>query len=152
MDKAVAAARAAFKTWRFVPSAQRAAMLLKLADLIDENVDTLAAFETEAMGMPISGAKSVVGMCTGQLRYYAGLAGKIHGDTIPDDGSGLAKLVYYEPIGVCGAIAPWNATMLFWAWKVSPLLSLTLSTSLQPSLILSFISLAGSGRRCSKTS
>lgn len=76
------------------------------------------------MGAPVMLARSTVLSQVQSFRYYAGLAGKIPGETWPEDGGeGLFKMVVWEPLGVCAGISAWNAGQLFAGWKVGGLLA-----------------------------
>ncbi|RDW72180.1 aldehyde dehydrogenase-2 [Coleophoma crateriformis] len=120
VDIAVAAARKAFDgSWRKVTPEQRGKLLVKLSELVEKNIDTLAAVETLDNGKSIAMAKGDVAAVAGCLRYYGGWADKIVGsvvDTNPDTFSYTKQ----EPIGVCGQIIPWNFPLLMWAWKIGP--------------------------------
>ena len=110
VDRAVAAAKHAFETsWGLkVPGARRGELLNKLADLLEQHTDELAALEALDNGKTFNIAKAVdLGMSIGTIRYYAGWADKIHGQVIETH---EAKLTYtrHEPIGVVGQIIPWN--------------------------------------------
>ena len=94
--------------------------MLRLADLMDKNVDKLAQAETSAMGMPLTFQKFFLTNIVSPIwRYYAGWCDKIVGESHPSDGDGLYKIVQYEPLGVCAGISAWNGTHLFVAWKVA---------------------------------
>jgi aldehyde dehydrogenase (NAD+) len=97
-------------------------MLTKLADLLDEHVDTIAAIESLDNGKALSMAKVDVGLASGCLRYYGGWADKIHGKTIDTDHETF-NYTRHEPVGVCGQIIPWNFPLLMWAWKIGPALA-----------------------------
>ncbi|KAI9722060.1 MAG: Aldehyde dehydrogenase [Candelaria pacifica] len=120
VDIAVSAARKAFEgEWRTVTPEQRGKYLVKLADLFEKNLDTLAAIESLDNGKAISMAKVDVNMAAGCLRYYGGWADKISGkviDTTPD----TFNYTKQEPIGVCAQIIPWNFPLLMWSWKIGP--------------------------------
>jgi len=120
VDIAVAAARKAFEGgWRNVTPEQRGRYLVKLADLFEKNIDTLAAVESLDNGKALSMAKGDVGAAAGCLRYYGGWADKVEGkviDTNPDTFNYTRK----EPLGVVGQIIPWNFPLLMWAWKIGP--------------------------------
>ncbi|KAF2443548.1 aldehyde dehydrogenase [Karstenula rhodostoma CBS 690.94] len=123
IDAAVAAARAAFEPWAATPAAKRAALLNKLADLIDANNEEIVKAEIKAMGQPVSIAGGfVVPYAAQTFRYYAGWADKIEGQTFPVEGDRL-HIVQYEPIGVCAGIGPWNVTISTLSWKVAPALA-----------------------------
>lgn len=125
VDLAVHAARAAFESgsWSRMDARDRGRLILKLADLMEENLDELAALETLDNGKPISDARAAdVPLAIDCLRYYAGWADKIHGDTIPIRGDYFCY-TRREPIGVCGQIIPWNFPILMVAWKWGPALA-----------------------------
>lgn len=96
--------------------------MLKYADLVEKNIDKIAEIESVSMGAPISIAKALTAMQVQNFRYYAGLTDKIPGETYPENGDNVFKMVNYEPLGVCAGISAWNGTQLFVAWKVSILL------------------------------
>ncbi|PVH72919.1 aldehyde dehydrogenase [Cadophora sp. DSE1049] len=120
VDTAVAAAKAAFKTWRKTPSTQRAAMMNRYADLLEKHLDEVAKLESICMGVPVHMAKWVLTVQASNFRYFAGMADKIAGETYPEDGDGYFKMVNYEPLGVVAGIAAWNGTQLFVGWKIAP--------------------------------
>ena len=121
VDAAVDAATAAFPMWRAKKSTERAALMLRLADLMEANLELLIKAEAEVMGMPITFARIFAQVAViPAWRYYAGWADKVVGESYPVDGDGLYKVVQYEPLGVCGAISAWNATPLSIAWKIAP--------------------------------
>lgn len=128
VDKAVASAKEAFKTWRSTPSGQRAAVMNKYADLLEKHADQIALLETTNMGMPIVGSRMLVGAQAQAFRYYAGLVDKVHGETYTEDGDGLFKMVTYEPFGVCAGISAWNGTNLSVGWKVCLIPSISSSS------------------------
>jgi aldehyde dehydrogenase (NAD+) len=123
VDKAVAAAKAAFPAWKATSGEYRSNLMLKLADLIERDAERIAKLESISMGMPVAVAKFAVLSGVACWRYYAGLTDKIPGETFPDNGDGLFRMVYYEPLGVCAGISAWNATQLFHGFKVKWLLS-----------------------------
>ncbi|OBT75479.1 hypothetical protein VF21_04901 [Pseudogymnoascus sp. 05NY08] len=125
VHNAVDAATAAFKTgpWSTFTGAQRAACMLRLADLVEKNVDRLAYLESIPTGRPVSGIIHFdIAHMVQVFRYYAGWADKIEGRTYPQD-NGFYKIVRYEPIGVCAGIASWNATFMYIGWKIAPALA-----------------------------
>ncbi|GAQ03020.1 aldehyde dehydrogenase [Aspergillus lentulus] len=120
VDIAVAAARKAFEgPWRQVTPSDRGRMLTKLADLMERDIETLAAIEALDNGKAFSIAKLDMAGAAGCIRYYAGWADKIHGQTI-DINPETLSYTRHEPIGVCGQIIPWNFPMLMWSWKIGP--------------------------------
>jgi len=126
VDKAVAAARAAFKLgspWRTMDASQRGHLLYKLADLMERDREYLASLESLDNGKPYNDAFNVdLGLVIKCFRYYAGWADKNHGKTIPLDGKFLCY-TRHEPVGVCGQIIPWNFPLLMQAWKLGPALA-----------------------------
>ncbi|KIW72238.1 hypothetical protein PV04_00447 [Phialophora macrospora] len=125
VDKAVKAARAAFNdpSWRDLPATERGALMFKFADILEENKETLATLETWDNGKPYSVALNEdLGEVVGCIRYYAGWADKIHGETIPTTAQKFAYTLK-QPIGVCGQIIPWNYPLAMAAWKLGPALA-----------------------------
>ncbi|GKT47908.1 aldehyde dehydrogenase [Colletotrichum spaethianum] len=125
VDSAVAAARAAFQhpSWKRISGTDRGYLMMKLADLVDANLETLATIETLDNGKPYSVCRDYdVPHFSEVIRYYAGYADKIHGQTMD---LGPDKLAYTikEPLGVCGQIIPWNYPLCMSAWKLGPALS-----------------------------
>lgn len=135
IDRAVKSSRAAFEgPWsRFKPS-ERQAALLKLADLVEAEFDDIALVDTLEMGRPITPSKFFKSMVTRAIRHYAGLATAIHGETMGN--SALVDLLSYtlrEPVGVVGAIIPWNGPIFCAAWKCAPALAAGCTVVLKPS-------------------
>ncbi|GFF30230.1 aldehyde dehydrogenase [Aspergillus udagawae] len=120
VDIAVAAARKAFEgSWKEVTPSNRGRFLTKLADLMERDIETLAAIEALDNGKAFTIAKMDVANAAGCIRYYAGWADKIHGQTI-DINPETLTYTRHEPIGVCGQIIPWNFPLLMWSWKIGP--------------------------------
>ncbi|KAK0443708.1 aldehyde dehydrogenase [Desarmillaria tabescens] len=137
VDIAVKAAKEAYKTsWGLkCPGARRGRLLSKLADLIEQHADELAALETLNVGKPFTAAKNVdVAGTVDVLRYFAGWADKIQGKVIETSED---KLSYtrHEPYGVVGQIVPWNFPMLMVGWKLGPALATGNTVVLKPSEI-----------------
>ncbi|MCA9175336.1 MAG: aldehyde dehydrogenase family protein [Planctomycetales bacterium] len=125
IDLAVKAAREAFTSgpWAKMDARDRGALLMKLADLIEANLEELAALESLDNGKPIRDSRAAdLPLVVDCLRYYAGWADKIHGQTIPIRGNYFCY-TRREPVGVCGQIIPWNFPMLMAAWKWGPALA-----------------------------
>ncbi|KAL2886425.1 aldehyde dehydrogenase [Ceratocystis lukuohia] len=124
VNAAVYAAKTAFKNpdWRALSGAERANLMRRLADLIDEHAETLAVIETVDTGKPLSASRSYdVPQLSEVLRYYAGWADKNHGQTI-DVGPGKLAYTIKEPLGVCAQIIPWNYPLAIAGWKLGPAL------------------------------
>jgi acyl-CoA reductase-like NAD-dependent aldehyde dehydrogenase len=136
IDIAVKAARKAFESppWSSMPPAQRARLLLKLADLIEANADELALLETLDNGMPFRMAKfgGVFGAAE-SLRYHAGWATKIGGSTINLSFPGeWHAYTLREPVGVVGQIVPWNFPFVMGVAKIAPALAVGCTVVLKP--------------------
>lgn len=119
VDVAVKAARKAFQSWRIVNPSERTKYLMKMADLLEQNLESFAALESLDNGKPIKEARGDVGICIDVLRYYGGWADKLQGSTIPVDGDYLCYTVL-DPVGVCGAIIPWNFPLYMAVLKIAP--------------------------------
>lgn len=134
IDGAVSAARAAFRdpSWRDMTGGARGALVHKLADLIEQHRRVLATIETWDSGKPYRASyHEDLGEVIGCLRYYAGWADKIHGQTIPTT---AAKFAYTlkQPVGVCAQIIPWNYPLVMAAWKLGPALATGNTVVLKP--------------------
>ncbi|ODA32722.1 aldehyde dehydrogenase family protein [Planctopirus hydrillae] len=134
VDRAVAAARKAFESgpWHTMDARDRGQLIGKLADLIEANFDELAALETLDNGKPIRDSRGAdLPLVIDCLRYYAGWADKIVGQTIPVRGD-YFTYTRREPTGVCGQIIPWNFPMLMVAWKWGPALAAGCTIVMKP--------------------
>ena len=134
VDRAVAAARRAFEgPWAKFKPAERQAALLRLADLVERHFDDIAMLDTLDMGGPISATRARKQRAVGLLRYYAGFATSIHGDTIPNSQAGeIFSYTLKEPIGVVAAINPWNGPFGMAIWKIAPALAAGCTVVLKP--------------------
>ncbi len=134
IDLAVKAARKAFDSgpWRKTDARDRGRLLSRLADLVEQNFDELAELETLDNGKPISESRAAdLPLVIDCLRYYAGWADKIHGQTIPIRGNHFCY-TRKEPVGVAGQIIPWNFPMLMVAWKWGPALAAGCTIVMKP--------------------
>ena len=124
VDRAVKAARAAFEgPWGKMKPADRQRVLFRLGDLILQNGDELGRLETLDNGKPIFESRQIdVPMAANCFHYFAGWATKIHGDTLPVNPAFL-NYTLREPLGVVGAIIPWNFPMIMVGWKCAPALA-----------------------------
>jgi betaine-aldehyde dehydrogenase len=147
VDRAVRAARAAFDDgpWKAATAQDRGRVLFKLAQMVRDRADELAALETRNTGKPIVEAEFDVGDVATCFEYYGGLATKIHGDVIPVPDNAMS-LALREPIGVAGQIVPWNYPLLMAAWKLAPAICAGCTTVLKPAeqTPLSVLALASS--------
>jgi aldehyde dehydrogenase (NAD+) len=144
-DRAVAAARAAFEgPWRRMKPRERQALLWALADAVQECYEELRLLEALDMGSPIGRrrAKPAPAWEAEVLRYFAGWATKIHGETIPNSipGSVLSYTVK-EPVGVVAAIVPWNRPVSNAVWKIAPVLATGCTMVLKPAEEASLVAL-----------
>ncbi|CUS20854.1 LAQU0S01e16116g1_1 [Lachancea quebecensis] len=124
VEDAIAAADQAFKSgvWSQADPLVRAKALNKLAELIEEDLETIASIETLDNGKAISSARGDVQLVANYLRSCAGWCDKIDGRLI-NTGSTHFSYTIRQPLGVCGQIIPWNFPLLMWAWKVGPALA-----------------------------
>ncbi len=136
VDRAVAAARKAFEdrsgAWRKLSASDRGRLLWKLSDLVEKNIEELAELETLDNGKPIFESRYVdMPMVIDVLRYFAGLATKIHGETVNTFETAFTYTLR-EPVGVVGLIVPWNFPLLLASWKVGPALACGNTLVLKP--------------------
>ena len=136
VDRAVEAARRAFEDrngpWRKLSASERGRLIWKLADLIEKNIEELAELETLDNGKPIFESRYVdMPMVIDVLRYYAGLATKIHGETVNTFETAFTYTLR-EPVGVVGLIVPWNFPLLLASWKLGPALACGNTLVLKP--------------------
>lgn len=132
---AVEAAKTAFESerWRGMSPAQRARLLWRVADLIEEHAEELAELETRDQGQPIGISRQVsVAGAAEHFRYYAGWVTKIEGDTVPNSFPGVFNYTLREPVGVCALITPWNFPLMIAAWKLAPALACGNTVVLKP--------------------
>ena len=123
VDYAVKAAWAAFPAWRDMGIAERAGILEKIADIIDENAELLATIESMDNGKPIRETMAIdVPYSSDHFRYFAGAIRVEEGKASVLDGN-MMSLILREPIGVVGQIVPWNFPFLMAAWKLAPALA-----------------------------
>lgn len=134
IDAAVKAARHAFESgpWSKMDARDRGKLMFRLADLIEEEIDELAALESLDNGKPFREARyGDLPLVLDCLRYYAGYADKIHGSTIPIRGN-FFTYTRREAVGVAGQIIPWNFPMLMVAWKWGPALAAGCTIVMKP--------------------
>src|ERR1700761_6267496 len=123
VDVAVKAARAALKAWGGMRAADRGRILNRAADLIEKNTEELVQIESRDAGKPLAAVKRQdMPAVVDTLRYYAGWCDKITGLVVPTRPDALTYTVR-EPVGVVGAIIPWNFPMMIGMWKIAPALA-----------------------------
>ena len=133
VDMAVRAAWKAFESWKDVSPQERSSILLKIADLIDENAEKLALIETLDNGKPIRETRTIdVPLSSDHFRYFAGAIRADEGRAVMIDKNTLS-IILSEPIGVVGQIIPWNFPLLMAAWKLAPALAAGCTVVIKPS-------------------
>jgi acyl-CoA reductase-like NAD-dependent aldehyde dehydrogenase len=133
VDLAVQAAWKAFDSWKNTSPVERAAILLKIADLIDANAEKLAIVETMDNGKPIRETMAVdVPLASDHFRYFAGAIRAEEGTAVMIDKDHMS-IILSEPIGVVGQIVPWNFPFLMAAWKIAPALAAGCAVVIKPS-------------------
>jgi len=134
VDRAVAAARAAFDTgpWPKMKPSERQRLLWKLGELVEKNADEIARLETLDNGKPLFESRQVdVPMVVNTFQYFAGWATKLAGETLPVHPA-FFTYTLREPLGVIGAIIPWNFPMIMAGWKCAPALAAGNTVVLKP--------------------
>jgi acyl-CoA reductase-like NAD-dependent aldehyde dehydrogenase len=134
IDRAVKGARAAFESgvWSRLAPKKRKKTLLRFASLIEEHADELALLETVDMGKPIRDSLNVdVPLAAECVRYYGEAIDKVYDEVAPTDPSSVVMVVR-EPLGVIGAVVPWNFPLLMASWKLGPALATGNSVVLKP--------------------
>jgi 1-pyrroline dehydrogenase len=133
VDRAVAAAKAAFPGWRDATPGERANALLALADLLEENGEELCALEYANVGKPMSVAHEEMPVTIDNVRFFAGAARTLEGRAAGEYMAGYTSMVRREPVGVVGQIAPWNYPLMMAIWKIGPALATGNTIVLKPS-------------------
>ncbi len=147
VDRAVEAARQALPEWLECTPAERAELLLKLADVIEANAEELAEIESRNVGKPLSYARDEMPVCADNLRFFAGAARVLEGRSSGEYMRGYTSILRREPIGIVGGIAPWNYPLMMAVWKLGPALAAGNVQVLKPSeqtplSLLRFVELA----------
>ncbi len=123
IDKAVAAAKAAFPKWSRMAAMDRGRLILKLADKIEEKAEELALLESLDTGHPLRDTRGLdVPRTAVTFRYFGGMADKLEGSVIPVE-AGFLNYMLREPLGVVGQVVPWNFPLMFTSWKMAPALA-----------------------------
>jgi 1-pyrroline dehydrogenase len=133
VDRAVEAAKRALPEWLETTPGERAELLLKLADAIEENADELAQIESTNVGKPLGAAKDEMPICTDNIRFFAGAARILEGRSAGEYMRGYTSMIRREPLGVVGGIAPWNYPLMMAVWKLAPALAAGNVQVLKPS-------------------
>ena len=130
VNAAVRLSKRAYPEWSKVSPSDRALLLRRLANLVTDNLEALARMETDNVGKPISDSRDEVAMVAEVFNFYAGAIDKFRGDTIPVAGG--IDMTFNEPLGVVGAIVPWNFPIAITSWKVGPALACGNSIIVKP--------------------
>jgi acyl-CoA reductase-like NAD-dependent aldehyde dehydrogenase len=135
VDRAVRAARAAFTTgeWPALSASRRGALLRRLGDLIADRSRALAEIEVRDNGKLFAEMSTQTAYMAQWYHYYGGLADKIEGAVLPTDKPQTFNYTRYEPLGVVGAIVPWNSPLLLMSWKLAPALAAGNTVVVKPS-------------------
>ncbi|ALL67164.1 Aldehyde dehydrogenase [Paraburkholderia caribensis MBA4] len=142
VDRAVAAAKAAFPKWSNMAGAERGRLLLKLADAIEANADRLARLESIDTGHPIRDTRNLdVPRTAATFRYFGGMADKFEGSVIPVE-QGFLNYLTREPVGIVGQVVPWNFPLMFTSWKMAPALAAGNCVIMKPAELTPLSSLA----------
>jgi 4-(gamma-glutamylamino)butanal dehydrogenase len=137
VDRAVAAARAAAPGWADTSPSDRKNILIRFADLIDAHAEELARIETLDVGKPISDTRSLdIPDSAATIRWHAEATDKLY-DQVAPTGPGAVAMVVREPLGVVGAIVPWNYPLQMAAWKLGPILATGNAVVMKPASVTS---------------
>jgi len=139
---AVDAAETAFKSWRHTTAKQRAVMLRKLADLMIENQEDLAALMTLEQGKPLLESRGEIAYAASFFEWFAEEGKRMYGDVIPQHQSDRRIVVVKEPVGVCAAITPWNFPAAMITRKAGPALAAGCTIVIKPASATPFSALA----------
>jgi aminobutyraldehyde dehydrogenase len=120
VDRAVQAAEDAFHGWARTPVGERSRAVLKLADRVEDDMETLAQIESRNVGKPIGLAREEMGMIADHLRFFAGAARSMEGRAAGEYVAGKMSIIRRDPLGVVGSVAPWNYPLLMAIWKIAP--------------------------------
>jgi aminobutyraldehyde dehydrogenase len=133
VDRAVEAAKKALPEWLETTPGERAELLLKLADLIDEHAEELAQLESLNTGKPISVSREEPPVMSDNLRFFAGAARILEGRSAGEYMRGYTSWIRREPLGIVGGIVPWNYPLMMAVWKFAPALAAGNVQVLKPS-------------------
>ncbi len=124
IDLAVAAAKKAFPQWSKTPAKERARLMRRLGDLIDQNVGKIAELETLDTGLPIHQTKNVlIPRASHNFNFFAEVCTRMDGHTYPVDDQ-MLNYTLHQPVGVCALVSPWNVPFMTATWKTAPCLAL----------------------------
>lgn len=144
VQQAIAAARRAFDTtdWPRSPTGERAALLDRVADLLDRDQEALAVMETANTGKAMRESRWDIADVARVFRYYADLADKEAGRLVDASVPTAISRIVYEPVGVCGLIGPWNYPLLQLSWKIAPALAAGCTVVMKPATVTPLTAIA----------
>jgi 5-carboxymethyl-2-hydroxymuconic-semialdehyde dehydrogenase len=124
IDQAVAAAKEAFPKWANTPMKERARLMRRLGELIDQNVPQIAEMETADTGLPIHQTRNVlIPRASHNFEFFAEICQQMNGRTYPVDDK-MLNYTLIQPVGVCALVSPWNVPFMTATWKTAPCLAL----------------------------
>jgi betaine-aldehyde dehydrogenase len=132
VDRAVEAAKNALPEWLETTPGERQAMILKLADALEEHNEELASVESQNVGKPLPYARDEIPVSADNLRFFAGAARVLEGTAAGEYMQGYTSIIRREPVGVVGQIAPWNYPLMMAGWKIGPALAAGNTVVLKP--------------------
>jgi succinate-semialdehyde dehydrogenase/glutarate-semialdehyde dehydrogenase len=133
VETAVAAAKKAWQTWRWTNPFERSQLLHAIGDKVAQAERRIATAITEEMGKPLGEARGEAKKLAKAFHYYAEEAVRVFGSTIPNEDDGFISIVEKEPVGVVGAIAPWNYPVELIGWKLAAALAAGCTIVVKPS-------------------
>jgi len=147
VDEVVASAKQALPGWLDSTPGERSALLLALADVIDQNAEELAQIESRNVGKPLMASRDEMPFCADNLRFFAGAARVLEGKSAGEYIKGYTSMIRREPIGIVAGICPWNYPLMMAIWKLGPAIAAGNVQILKPSeqtpmSLLRFVELA----------
>jgi len=133
VDEVVEVAKEALPEWLDATPGERAALLLKLADVIDDNAEELAQIESRNVGKPLMVSRDEMPFSADNLRFFAGAARNLEGKSAGEYIKGYTSMIRREPIGIVAGICPWNYPLMMAVWKLGPALAAGNVQILKPS-------------------
>jgi 1-pyrroline dehydrogenase len=133
VDQVVEQAKQALPAWLDATPGERATLLLKLADVIDENAEELAQIESRNVGKPLMVSRDEMPFCADNLRFFAGAARNLEGKSAGEYIRGYTSMIRREPLGIVAGICPWNYPLMMAIWKLGPAIAAGNVQILKPS-------------------
>ncbi|HET7521956.1 MAG TPA: aldehyde dehydrogenase family protein, partial [Bacillales bacterium] len=132
VEQAIEVAVGAFGSWADLPALQRADLLLEVVGLLKAEKERLAKVITTEMGKPIRDSRSEINMAIDYFRWFAEEARRVYGETVPHSASDKRLMIIRQPVGVVGAITPWNYPIAMMARKLAPALAAGCTAVVKP--------------------